>query len=62
MNTYTITLDRSELQTVLNGLGELPARVSIALIHKLQHEVFLAEQAGDTQQTATPEDFNGLNS
>jgi hypothetical protein len=62
MNTYTITLDRSELQTVLNGLGELPARVSIALIHKIQHEVFLAEQAGDTQQTAPSEESHGLDS
>jgi len=62
VNTYTITFDRGELQVVLNGLGELPARTSIALIHKIQHEVFLAEQAGDAQQTATPEKFNGLNS
>ena len=62
MTDYTITFNRDELQTVLNGLGELPARVSIALIHRLQHEVFLAEQARDTQQTAPPEESHGLNS
>jgi hypothetical protein len=62
MNTYTITFDRSELQVVLNGLGELPARASIALIQKIQHEVFLAEQAGSTQQTATTEESHGLDS
>jgi hypothetical protein len=62
MNTYTITFDRSELQVVLNGLGELPARASIALIHKIQHEVFLAEQAGNAQQTTTTEESHGLDS
>jgi hypothetical protein len=62
MTSYTFTFDRNELQTVMNGLGELPARVSIALINRIQHEVFLAEQAGDAQQATTPEESHGLDS
>jgi len=41
---YTIKFSQEELQIVMNGLGELPAKVSINLIQKIQQEVYNQEK------------------
>jgi hypothetical protein len=41
---YTITFSKEELQIVMNGLGELPAKVSINIIQKIQQEVYNQEK------------------
>jgi len=40
---FTITFTKDELQTILNGLGELPAKISLNVIGKIQEEVFKQE-------------------
>jgi hypothetical protein len=47
---YLIKFSREELQLVINGLGELPAKISINLIQKIQQEVFNQEKNQPTQQ------------
>ena len=36
---YLIEFSKEELQTIMNGLGELPAKYSMNVIAKIQQEV-----------------------
>ena len=54
MNTFTYDFDRQELQTILNGLGELPAKFSLPLIQKIQIKIFESERELN-DNTITPE-------
>jgi hypothetical protein len=54
MNSFAFDFDRQELQTILNGLGELPAKLSLPLIQKIQIKIF--ESEGESNGTTiTPE-------
>ena len=44
MNSFPFDFNRQELQTILNGLGELPAKLSLPLIQKIQIKIFESEK------------------
>lgn len=46
---YTIKFTGEELQTVLNSLGEVPAKFSLHLILKIQQEVQLQKPVQQKQ-------------
>ena len=50
MKTWTLTFTTEELNVILAGLGELPAKVSIDIIKKIQ----------SVAQTTTPEDLESI--
>tara|TARA_R100000329_G_scaffold47474_1_gene44199 strand:- start:406 stop:576 length:171 start_codon:yes stop_codon:yes gene_type:complete len=50
MKTWTLTFTTEELNIIMAGLGELPAKVSIDVIKKIQ----------GIAQTITPEDLKSV--
>ena len=50
MQSWTLTFTTEELNIIIAGLGELPAKVSIDVIKKIQGVV----------QTTTPEDLKSI--
>lgn len=50
MQSWTLTFTTEELNVIMAGLGELPAKVSIDVIKKIQGVV----------QTTTPEDLKSI--
>lgn len=47
---YTIKLTAQELQAVVQGLGELPLKVSLNLFTKIQQQVSASQTEADTPQ------------
>lgn len=45
MNKYLIEFTQEEIQTLAAGLGELPYKLAVSLMNKLQDEV--TKQEGD---------------
>jgi hypothetical protein len=57
MNKLTLELTIDEINTILAGLGELPAKASIGTIEKIRMQVIPQVQA---QQAAAPEAMPGI--
>jgi hypothetical protein len=57
MNKLTLELTIDEINTILAGLGELPAKVSLGTIEKVRIQVIPQVQA---QQAAAPEAMPGV--
>jgi hypothetical protein len=60
---YTFTFTPEEVRLLMTGLGELQSKFSYSLITRLNQEILLAEQPGNTDELIHPEvKANGTNS
>ena len=60
---YTFTFTLEEVRLLMTGLGELQSKFSYSLITRLNQEILLAEQPGNTDELIHPEvKANGTNS
>jgi hypothetical protein len=60
---YTFTFTPEEVRLLMTGLGELQSKFSYSLITRLNQEILLAEQPGNTDELIHPEvEANGTNS
>jgi hypothetical protein len=60
---YTFTFTPEEMRLLMTGLGELQSKFSYSLITRLNQEILLAEQPGNTDELIHSEvEANGTNS
>jgi hypothetical protein len=52
---YELNLNIDEVNTVLGGLGELPARVSMGLIQNIQSQCMRQDQPAQTEHPSQEE-------
>jgi hypothetical protein len=55
MDTYTLTLTQPEIQTIALGLGELPFKLSAALLSNIQAQIKKQEMDATTSLEASHE-------
>lgn len=53
MNEFNFTFNVEELNLLLSGLGELPAKQSLQMINKIQQAVATQQKASSVEQETT---------